>query len=630
LLVALLVALTPCPGLSWRATINDGDLGGSGQAVVLDGAGDVVAAGSTAIPADPGSPFVSRPQLTVVKLKGADGTRLWRRTLVNPNPENTGDGALAVAVNGSGTAFAAGLMDGPGTASDLAVAALDGGDGSELWLTTIDGTAHALDEARAIVATGDGAVVVAGILANAGTGGDLALVKLRQTDGSELWREVIDGGVGGDDRLDAIALDPAGDVLAVGSVTNAATEVDMTIVKVRASDGALLWRRDVDGAASRFDRAWAVAVDAAGDVVAAGYTENPGTAFTVVKVHGSDGTELWRRTIDVGGNEAEATSVAVDGAGDVVAAGVFTDLTEPPLPLAELAVVKLAGATGAELWRRTINGTATGTDIARAVAVDGSGDVFAAGDTENVMSFQDLTVVKLAGPTGNELWRRVWKGLTPQNPYEDANAIAVDAVGHPVAVGVLARAPGTTDFTIVAPRAEIRGDRIKLVDDGTDPSRRKLAFRSSDPGIKEGGPTGPSDPTVAGATLELLNPTTGERDTFDLPAANWRPIGAPPGSGMVPAGYVYRDRSAVAGPCRRVDVRNGRVFKATCGGSGIHFSLDEPTQGSIGVLLRAGSGVTLHCLLFDGSAVRTDVPTTGPHRGVFSARDAAAPAVCPD
>jgi hypothetical protein len=59
-------------------------------------------------------------------------------------------------------------------------------------------------------------------------------------------RSRIDGTASGDDKANALALDPSGDVLAAGSMRNVGTQDDLT-VKLAGATGAELWRRDVDG-----------------------------------------------------------------------------------------------------------------------------------------------------------------------------------------------------------------------------------------------------------------------------------------------------------------------------------------------------------------------------------------------
>src|SRR2546428_12871057 len=86
------------------------------------------------------------------------------------------------------------------------------------------------------------------------------------------------------------------------------------------------WQDTIHGIIdSPADSAQAVAVDAAGNVVAAGQLQNTDTvAFAVLKVEGVSGTEQWRQVL-AGGS---ANKVAVDGNGDVVAAGRLSTSTD--------------------------------------------------------------------------------------------------------------------------------------------------------------------------------------------------------------------------------------------------------------------------------------------------------------
>ena len=64
-----------------------------------------------------------------------------------------------------------------------------------------------------------------------------------------------------------------------------------------------------------------------------------------------------------------------------------------------------------KIWRRVLDGTAGQADLAVALAVDGSGDVIAAGTLANGTPHSprpDFAVVKLARATGTELWRAVF------------------------------------------------------------------------------------------------------------------------------------------------------------------------------------------------------------------------------
>ena len=117
-----------------------------------------------------------------------------------------------------------------------------------------------------------------------------------------------------------------------------------------------------------------------------------------------------------------------------------------------------------------------------------------------------------------------------------------------------------------------------------NPARRKLVVVSTDPSITAPSPGSAGDPTGGGGFLEVLNPTTGATDTFALPAANWKGSGIPPGS----KGYKYTDRGLTAGPCKTAKIKDGRL-DARCQGAQISFTLDEPSQGSLGLRRTLGT-----------------------------------------
>lgn len=152
---------------------------------------------------------------------------------------------------------------------------------------------------------------------------------------------------------------------------------------------AWAWQVTINGAANISDAANAVTVDAGGNVVAAGRTMNmansQGSDFTVVKFSSTIGTELWRRVVRGTGDSnrrdysgGEPNSVKADTAGNIVAAGHLFNANTGT----DFSVVKLSGATGVELWRYSTSGTNTyesRDDIAWAVTVDSANDVVAAG-----------------------------------------------------------------------------------------------------------------------------------------------------------------------------------------------------------------------------------------------------------
>src|SRR5207248_34762 len=88
---------------------------------------------------------------------------------------------------------------------------------------------------------------------------------------------------------------------------------------------------------------------------------------------------------------------------------------------------------GGLLWQRSLNGTANATDSAQAVAVDGQGNVVAAGFSENTGTGFDFTVAKFRAADGALLWKGTLNGSA--NGFDQAQSVAVDPQGNVVAAG---------------------------------------------------------------------------------------------------------------------------------------------------------------------------------------------------
>jgi hypothetical protein len=201
------------------------------------------------------------------------------------------------------------------------------------------------------------------------------------------------------------------------------------------------WTTTVDGLFSDADEAAAVAVDAAGDVIAAGlvFDATTGPSFYVTKLSGATGAEIWHKNLGTGG----ALAVAVDAAGDVLAAGSVPGAMVD----SDFMVVKLAGGNGDELWRETIDGPDGLDDVAVSVAVDPNDDVIAAGFSTSVATGADLFVVKLSGATGDPVWTGLVDGTAGGN--DEATQVVVDAAGHVIASGLLRDSVTQSDFAVV-------------------------------------------------------------------------------------------------------------------------------------------------------------------------------------
>lgn len=387
-LIALTSALLDGPALGWERDFPGGYYSAAHTVAVTHG-GDVVAGGHLSMD-------LGGMEATVMKLDGATGATAWEQIFVGE--------ARQIIVDPRDDTIIAGWMAHKARFTVMKLA----GEGGEIrWRRGLG-----KGGATAVATDADGDIIAAGAGAGAGAPGWL-VVKL-STNGRDRWRHLMRAHRGhfGGGGASAVAVDPGGDVVAAGvtvetgaydGVYEDVIATRITVVKLAGRDGHQLWRTDLaeaTGGVSGVPNA--MRIDPAGDVVIAGVTgvlSFTDSAFTVVKLAGASGKELWRHTI--AGRRNAALDVAVDDDGDVVAVG---NLDRARRTQTDFAAVKLDGGDGDELWRVAINGTANSDDSATSVAFDSGGAAVVGGFVTNATTGLDFEVVRLA-QDGMELAR---------------------------------------------------------------------------------------------------------------------------------------------------------------------------------------------------------------------------------
>ena len=321
--------------------------------------------------------------------------------------------------------------------SDFFVVKLAAATGAQSWRREIDGGPYGSDVANAVVvdASGD-VVVVGGAFGEPFIGDHVTVMKLAGSTGNDVWSQDLGPGIGR-----TVATDGAGDVLVAATHYDA----DIRVVKLARATGDVLWERVIHGPG--MDTPWnferALAIDGNGDVIVAGSIMNVGTRqdWLVAKLSGITGAEVWRRELDGGNNGMDhAWSVVVDAAGDVMAAGHSV----APMSEGQFVVHKFSGVDGADMWRRVY-----GLGSARALAFDPTGDLIAGGDVINGVNYSDFAVVRLSAATGTELWHATL-GDPVDSLFDSVFAVAVRGDGAVLAAGVTAKQASGDDFTLAA------------------------------------------------------------------------------------------------------------------------------------------------------------------------------------
>ena len=99
-----------------------------------------------------------------------------------------------------------------------------------VWVARYNGPGNYYDNARAIAVGPKGNVYVTGDSYGSGTGRDYATVKY-DGDGNEVWAARYSGPGNNDDRADAIAVDPFGNVYVTGYSYGSGIRRDYATVK---------------------------------------------------------------------------------------------------------------------------------------------------------------------------------------------------------------------------------------------------------------------------------------------------------------------------------------------------------------------------------------------------------------
>jgi len=311
-------------------------------------------------------------------------------------------------------------------ASDAYVTRLDGTGGSMLWSTFLGGSGD--DYVRALELDSTGAVnlvgatdsttfpTTSGAYATTHNGAyDAFVTRLDGTGSSLLWSTFLGGNA--NETAYALALDPSGAVAVAGNTwsttfptTSGAYDTtyngpssDIFVTLFDATGGSLLWSTFLGG--SDWEGAYALALGPSGAVTVAGETGSstfPTTsgAFDttynggfrdvfVTRLDATGSSLLWSTFL--GGSASDgASSVALDISGAVTVAGDTQSSAFPTTPAAystthngvlDAFVARLDGTGSSLLWSTFLGGS--GVDRAYALALDPSGAVTVAGETES-------------------------------------------------------------------------------------------------------------------------------------------------------------------------------------------------------------------------------------------------------
>lgn len=417
----ILLAVAAAPASAWQALLADTPPDARPFALAVDAAGNVYTGGRA--PGDDGASVA-----IAARLDAPDGALAWQRTF-----PGTGFGdhvVRALLATATGDQIVVGQVINDATKADALIARVAAASGEDVWRRDIDGGTNGSDDARAVALLPGGDVVVVGTSPKPGVIGSVAVWRLAAATGAHVWTTRLPSPGGAGQRVAA-----AGDAVFVGAHVPEGQGTRFTVTRLARADGTTAWSVPIVGSGYVGDEMTALVASDETRVVLAGRLADPagGSAFAVVALDGATGAETWRVVLDgtaTGASDLDvAYALAADGPDAVVAVGNLSNVGSQD----DIVVAKLAAADGQELWRASASGTAADSEEARDVAVDPDGDVVVAARLRNDGTNRDLEAIKLDGGTGALLWSRSVDGTASGN--DTAFNVAVDAGGHVAVAG---------------------------------------------------------------------------------------------------------------------------------------------------------------------------------------------------
>src|SRR5262249_15903386 len=355
-------------------------------------------------------------------------------------PLNAVDMSFALKVDGSGNVYVTGRSQGAGTDYDYATVKYNA-SGQQLWIARYSGPYR--DLANAIAVDGSGNVYVTGQSEPVFGSNIYDYVTIKyDASGAELWVAHYNGPGNDDDVASAIAVDGSGNVYVTGRSQGAGTDYDYATIKYNAL-GVEEWVARSNGPGNAFDFAAAIAVDGGANVYVTGQSVGPAPLnsvdYATIKYNAS-GTEQWVARYDGPDNSADfATGIALDGSGNVYVTGGSTSGAY------DYATIKY-NASGAEQWVARYNGPGNLDDSASAIALDASANVYVTGNSAGSGTSLDYATIKY-DTTGAQQWVARYNG--PGSFNDDARAIALDGLGNVYVTGASTGSDGIYDYATI-------------------------------------------------------------------------------------------------------------------------------------------------------------------------------------
>lgn len=383
--------------------------------------------------------FFVLPLLVIFSsLASAQLTRQWTARY-SGNLKNSNSAAAAVTVDPLGNVYVAGWITNVGSGSDI-VTIKYSSDGEFLWEKRYVGAANADDKPVALAADSFN-VFLSGVTPIGGNT-DYLTIKYRGQTGDTAWVRTYDGPGGGNDRPMAMVKDDSSNVYVTGWSTGSGTGLDYATLKYD-SLGNLIWVQRYDGPTSKSDSALAMAIrPGSADLYVTGTSTDSLYDYATIRYNLYTGDTVWTSRYDAPPKGRDvARAIIVRGSTEVYVTGSSQD----SLAKYDYLTIRYNASDGGVNWVSRYNGTADADDHAYAIGTT-STRIFVTGRAINTGSYSDIVTLRYNNGSPNVQWAEAYNGSAND---EDAGVAMTMAGGGPTVAGYASNVGVGYDYTLL-------------------------------------------------------------------------------------------------------------------------------------------------------------------------------------